>query len=182
MGQHLGATQLTVSGIITHLHVRAINPSSSRGVLVIGGLHFACLLGKNGRTHRKREGDGKSPVGRWKLGQLYYRSDKMGHVKGARSLKPGDGWCDATGHGRYNRPVSLPFAASHEGMWRKDEAYDLVCLTDHNQRPRIQGLGSAIFFHLWREGASGTEGCIALAEADFRKVLTLIKGTAYLVI
>jgi L,D-peptidoglycan transpeptidase YkuD (ErfK/YbiS/YcfS/YnhG family) len=106
----------------------------------------------------------------------------MGHVTGGKPLKKADGWCDAKGHGRYNRAVTLPFAASHENMWRQDEAYDLVCLTSHNQRPRVQGLGSAIFLHIWREGSMGTEGCVALKEADLRRVLAKCRGTTYLVI
>ena len=149
-------------------------------MLEVGGLRFPCLLGKNGRTHFKREGDGKSPVGRWKLGQLFYRPDKSLHVCGGKRLKTTDGWCDATGHRLYNRPVTLPFDASHEEMWRKDEAYDLVCLTSHNQRPRVQGLGSAIFLHVWRAGATGTEGCVALKRSDLRKLLARLSGKTYL--
>ncbi len=176
------ATQLTVSRNITYLHIRAINPSSAQGFLEINGGRFACILGQEGRTHFKREGDGKSPIGRWKLGQLFYRPDKTGHMRGAKPLKATDGWCDAPGHRLYNRPVKRPFAASHEAMWRQDEAYDLVCLTDHNQRPRVQGLGSAIFLHVWRDGAVGTAGCVALKQADLRKVLRLCRSKAYLVI
>ncbi len=149
-------------------------------MLEVGGLRFPCLLGKNGRTHFKREGDGKSPVGRWKLGQLFYRPDKLLHVCGGKRFKITDGWCDATGHRLYNRPVTLPFDASHEEMWRKDEAYDLVCLTSHNQRPRVQGFGSAIFLHVWRAGATGTEGCVALRRSDLRKLLAHLLGKVYL--
>ncbi len=151
-------------------------------MLEVGGLRFPCLLGKNGRTHFKREGDGKSPMGRWKLGQLYYRPDKMLHFRSGKPLKTTDGWCDATGHRLYNRPVTLPFNASHEEMWRRDKAYDLICLTSHNQCPRVQGLGSAIFLHVWRIGATGTEGCVALKESELRKLLARLRGKTYLVI
>ena len=106
----------------------------------------------------------------------------MGHVSRGKPLKDTDGWCDAIGHRRYNRAVTLPFAASHESMWRQDSGYDLVCLTNHNQRPRIQGLGSAIFLHVWRDGSAGTEGCIALKKADLRRVLAKCRGATYLVI
>lgn len=145
-------------------------------------MRFACLLGKRGRTHFKREGDGKSPVGRWRLVQLFYRPDKVRHPRGGKAVTESFGWCDDRNHGQYNRAVKLPFLGSHEAMWRQDEAYDLVFVTDHNQRPRLRGLGSAIFFHLWREGATGTEGCVALKAADFRKVLALCRGETYLVI
>ena len=99
-----------------------------------------------------------------------------------RRLKQSDGWCDAKGHRLYNRAVALPLAASHEKMWRKDGAYDLVVTTNHNQRPRKQGGGSAIFLHVIRKGATGTEGCIALSEKHLRILLGLCSRKCYLVI
>ena len=138
-----------------------------------------------GRTHFKREGDNKSPHGKWKLEQLYFRFDKS--IRPATGLKisalhKDDGWCDAKGHKNYNRLVRLPFAASHETLWRGDEAYDLLVTTDHNQRPRVHGAGSAIFLHVWRNGAKGTEGCVALRANDLRKVLAACSNKAFLVI
>jgi L,D-peptidoglycan transpeptidase YkuD (ErfK/YbiS/YcfS/YnhG family) len=174
-----------VSKTITYLHVFAINACSPVGRLVIGGLSFPCLLGRNGRTFLKREGDGKSPKGKWRLERLYYRPDKLRHFSSsikAAPLKKSQAWCDAKGHKDYNRQVRLPFSASHEEMWRNDAAYDLVITTNHNQRPRVQGLGSAIFLHVWHKGAKGTAGCVALKSADLTKVLARCSGRSYLVI
>jgi L,D-peptidoglycan transpeptidase YkuD (ErfK/YbiS/YcfS/YnhG family) len=162
-----------VSKIITHLHIRAINACSSRGILTLGATGFPCRLGKTGRRFRKREGDGASPVGIFRLEQLYYRSDKMGRPRTrlkSHPLSKDDGWCDAPSHFAYNRLVQLPFSASHEALWRSDDAYDLVISTSHNERPRIRGFGSAIFLHV-TNGAKGTEGCIALSEKHLRMVL-----------
>jgi L,D-peptidoglycan transpeptidase YkuD (ErfK/YbiS/YcfS/YnhG family) len=174
-----------VSNSITYLHVFARNACASRGTLKIGQTIFPCLLGKSGRRFAKREGDSASPKGKWKLEQLYFRPDKMGRPKSklkTKSLKPSDGWCDAAGHGQYNRFVPLPFKASHENLWRKDRAYDLVATTDHNQRPRKQFGGSAIFLHVIDKGATGTEGCIALSEKHLRQVLSRCGSHTYLVI
>ena len=145
-------------------------------------MQFPCLLGKNGRTFRKREGDGKSPRGRWLLVDAYFRQDRILALPRAIRLKPSDAWCDAPGHKDYNRKVVLPFAASHEKLWREDEAYDILITTNYNRRPRLRGAGSAIFLHLWRKGATATEGCIALRRHDMLIVLSKIKGKAYLVI
>ena len=148
-------------------------------------MSFPCLLGKSGRRFGKREGDGASPKGKWKLEQLYYRPDKIGHLQSAissKALKKTDGWCDAAGTGRYNRHVVLPCAVSHERLWRTDQAYDLVVTTDHNQRPRKQFGGSAIFLHVINKGATGTEGCIALSEKHLRQVLSCCGKNTYLVI
>lgn len=167
---------------LTHIHIHAISDRVSHGILRVGNLSFPCLLGRNGRTFRKREGDGKSPRGSWHLTDFYYRSDRVLRFPLAKRLNPSDAWCDAPGQKDYNRKVVLPFASSHENLWREDEAYDILITTHHNQRPRIQGAGSAIFLHLWRKGATGTEGCIALRRRDMLIVLSKTKGRSYLVI
>ena len=151
----------------------------------MGHSTFPCLLGKSGRRFAKREGDGASPKGLWKLEQLYYRPDKMGKplsTLNTRALRPSDGWCDAAGHGQYNRYVALPLKVGHENLWRKDRAYDLVVTTNHNKRPRKQFGGSAIFLHVINKGAAGTEGCIALSEKHLRQVLSRCSRHTYVVI
>jgi L,D-peptidoglycan transpeptidase YkuD (ErfK/YbiS/YcfS/YnhG family) len=161
------------------------NPSDSRGVLKLGHVYYPCLLGKNGKTCQKREGDGKSPIGKWKLELLYFRPDKMGRPRtslNCKPMKPFDGWCDAPNHERYNRHVALPFNASHEVLWRRDRAYDLVMITNHNQRPRKRGGGSAIFLHVISKGATSTEGCIAVSERHLQHVVSRCSKATYVVI
>ena len=103
-------------------------------------------------------------------------------LRAAKPLRQNDGWCDAPAHKDYNRKVKLPFRDGHEELWRADEAYDILAITDHNQRPRIKGAGSAIFLHLWRKGATGTEGCIALKRKDMLVLLSRLRGKIYVVI
>lgn len=86
-----------------------------------------------------------------------------------RPITPADGWCEAPGDRNYNRPVKLPYAASRESLARGDALYDIVVILSHNERPRIKGAGSAIFFHL--AGAGPTAGCIAISLKDMRKIL-----------
>lgn len=81
-------------------------------------------------------------------------------------LHPSLGWCDAPGDANYNRIVRLPYAASHERLWRRDHLYDLIVILGYNDYPRAQGRGSAIFMHLARAGYSPTEGCVALSRRD----------------
>ena len=170
--------------MITHLHVRAINACSSRGFLVIGATHFPCRLGKTGRRNIKREGDGASPIGYYKLEQLYFRPDKMLRPRSllkTKLLTKSDGWCDSVQSFAYNRHVKLPIEAGHEKLWRSDSAYDIVITTSHNQRPRVRGAGSAIFLHLTNH-ANGTEGCVALSMRDLRIVLSRCSRNTRLVI
>ena len=141
--------------------------------LHISHLVFPCLIGRTGRTHRKREGDGASPVGVFDLTQGFYRADRVAKVAYARPMRKSDGWCEVPRSHFYNKHVKLPFRDGHETMWREDGAYDIVFATTHNSRPRVRGLGSAIFFHLTREGALATAGCVAVSPGDMRKILGL---------
>jgi L,D-peptidoglycan transpeptidase YkuD (ErfK/YbiS/YcfS/YnhG family) len=181
----LDSTQQGVSKMITHLHVRAINERAVEGRLHVGGLVFPCIIGRNGRTHNKREGDGKTPVGRFWLRQGFYRADRMfnpGAQLGFRVMRRNDGWCEVPGSGFYNRHVQLPFRDGHETMWRDDEAYDVVFASSHNERPRVQGRGSAIFFHMTRDGSRVTAGCVAVSKENMRKVLALCGKKVVLVV
>ncbi|MDE2446401.1 MAG: L,D-transpeptidase family protein [Alphaproteobacteria bacterium] len=164
--------------------MRAINACSSSGFLVLGQSHFPCQLGKRGRRFLKREGDGASPKGRLVLKTLYFRPDRMRRPDtrlSSKAMTRNLGWCDAPDDFHYNRPITLPFKPSHEVLWRDDQAYDIVITTNHNERPRKLGAGSAIFFHL-TNGASGTAGCIALSAQHMRLILQRCGRNAVLVI
>jgi L,D-peptidoglycan transpeptidase YkuD (ErfK/YbiS/YcfS/YnhG family) len=179
------AKQQPVRKTVTYLHVRAINACSTRGTLTIGAIWVPCALGRSGRKYLKREGDGASPVGIWRLEQGFFRADKILRPRSMlpfTHLKKGWGWCETVGDRNYNRRVSIPYATSHEELSRKDDLYDIVIETDHNKRPRVQGRGSAIFFHLVRDGYGPTAGCVALSFKDMRKILARCKGKAKLVI
>jgi L,D-peptidoglycan transpeptidase YkuD (ErfK/YbiS/YcfS/YnhG family) len=144
--------------------------------LHIGHLVFPCIIGRNGRGRIKREGDGKTPVGAFDLRQGFYRADRGSmpapHLK-VRQMQKNDGWCEVPYSCFYNNHVKLPFRDGHETMWRNDEAYDIVFATSHNERPRVKGLGSAIFFHLTRQGSAVTAGCVAVSKPDMLKILNL---------
>ncbi len=87
------------------------------------------------------------------------------------ALRRNDGWCDAPDDPNYNRPVSLPYPASHERLWRDDAVYDIIVILGHNDDPPVPGRGSAIFMHLARPGYGDTEGCVALSLEDLKTVL-----------
>lgn len=149
-------------------------------------LHFAgktyrCATGKGGMTQKGGEGDGATPLGTFPLREGWYRADRVilpATSLPFRQIQPDDGWCDDPAHPLYNLPVKLPFAASHEKMWREEHVYDIVIPLGYNDDPIVPGKGSAIFFHLARPDYSPTEGCIALALADMLEVLAgVTRGT-----
>lgn len=140
------------------------------------GLEFPCAIGKGGMIPQaeKTEGDGGSPLGRWKLLRVYWRADRLPRPETdlpTIPISPEDGWCDDASDPLYNRPVLLPYPASHEKMWREDHAYDIVIELSHNRNPVEPGKGSAIFMHVARENYQDTEGCIALKLEDLQQVL-----------
>ena len=144
------------------------------GILSIGNMHFRCSLGRSGRKCLKREGDGATPVGAWDFRRIFYRGDRMKPPRasaGPRALRPFDGWCETVGDRNYNRLVRMPYAASHETMTRQDHLYDIVVELSHNERPRVQGHASAVFFHLRDPDGGPTAGCIAVSERDMRVIL-----------
>ncbi len=139
-----------------------------------GDLRFPCSLGRSGRSHLKREGDGATPVGAWLLRRVFYRVGRLLPPRSLvtpRPIRRDDGWCEAVGDRNYNRPVRMPYAGSHETMARADGLYDIVVELSHNERPRVQGLGSAVFFHLRRDDGGPTAGCIAVSLRDMLLIL-----------
>jgi L,D-peptidoglycan transpeptidase YkuD (ErfK/YbiS/YcfS/YnhG family) len=159
--------------------------SRVRGLLLIGRHVLPCMLGTGSITRFKHEGDGATPAGRMALLALRFRLDRWPRPPGqfaAIPIRADDGWCDDPCDGRYNRPVPLPFAASHERLWRDDYVYDLVGILDWNISRRTIGRGSAIFLHLTRPERSPTAGCIALDEHHMRQLLRLMRPGAVFVI
>lgn len=160
---------------LARLRVHPLPGSPTLGRLVAGTAVIPCALGRCGIRAVKREGDGASPRGVFRLRGGYFRPDRFS-VRPAsplplRAIRPDDGWCDAAGDRRYNRPIRLPSPTSAEAMWRDDGLYDLVLDLDHNRGPIRPGAGSAIFMHVAREGFKPTEGCVALRPADLRRLL-----------
>jgi L,D-peptidoglycan transpeptidase YkuD (ErfK/YbiS/YcfS/YnhG family) len=158
---------------LTVLRVRPVPGNRVRGWLTAGPHRVPCALGPAGIVRSKREGDGGTPAGRFRILWGYYRPDRLRPVAGGVPLIPlrrDQGWCEDPRSPRYNRPVRLPAADCTDRMWRNDHLYDLVFVLDQNFSPRARGRGSAIFFHLARPGLTATAGCIAISPSDMRKL------------
>lgn len=143
-------------------------------MLLAGGMAAPCALGRAGVTFAKREGDGATPMGRFGLVAVLYRPDRLHRPITALPVHPinaADGWCDDPTDRNYNRPVTLPYPASHERLWREDNLYDVVVILDYNLRkPRPAG-GSAIFLHLAAPGLPPTAGCVAVTPESMGRIL-----------
>jgi L,D-peptidoglycan transpeptidase YkuD (ErfK/YbiS/YcfS/YnhG family) len=150
--------------------------SGTGGMLTLGGDSFRATLGRGGVRADKREGDGATPVGVLPLRRVLYRPDRVPPPVSAvavDALSPTDGWCDDPAHNDYNRLVQLPMDGRAETLWRDDPLYDIIGVLGWNDRPVRPGAGSAIFLHVAPPGFTPTDGCVALAPADLRRVLEL---------
>ncbi|WP_428490950.1 L,D-transpeptidase family protein [Rhodopila sp.] len=150
--------------------------ATADGHLTIGAETFRAGLGRGGVRAAKQEGDGATPLAALALRQVLYRSDRGAAPVCAvpvEPLSPQDGWCDDPANAAYNRRVRLPIQASAERLWRDDALYDIIGVLGWNDAPVRRGRGSAIFLHIARPDYAPTDGCIALAANDLRRVLAL---------
>jgi L,D-peptidoglycan transpeptidase YkuD (ErfK/YbiS/YcfS/YnhG family) len=161
--------------------VRPAPGRKTRAIVQVGPLRLPAAIGCSGRTSRKREGDGATPIAAMPLLSGFLRGDRLAQPQSAlplRRIRPTMLWCDAPQHPSYNRLVRAPFKPSHEEMQRKDVLYDICLVLDWNVTTRRRHAGSAIFFHLIRPGYEPTAGCIALARRDMLRILPhLRRGT-----
>lgn len=148
--------------------------------LVYNGIKYKCSIGNGGFSNKKREGDRCTPIGVFQVTDILYRKDKLKHLVSNYDLQiisPSDGWCDDPNSKDYNKKIKFPFANSAEDLFRQDDRYDIVCVTNHNQNPIIPGAGSAIFIHVASKNYSTTEGCIALSLKDLTKIISTLTKT-----
>ena len=148
------------------------------GYLSYKNLKFKCALGKKGIKNKLREGDKITPKGIFKTGNLYYRHDKIKNLRTQLKkikITKNLGWCDDPNHKCYNRPIRLPFEASHENLYRKDRIYDLVLVINYNIQPTKKNKGSAIFLHIAKKNYVPTNGCVAIKKNDFLKLLKILR-------
>lgn len=154
----------------------------TRGTARLGARSFDCALGHSGLVADKREGDGGTPVGRFPFRRLLYRADRVPRIETrlpARHIEPSDGWCDDPASPDYNKPVRLPFAASHEEMWLASALYDLVVIIGHNDDPVVPGAGSAVFLHVARDDWAPTAGCVAFRREDLLTILSDVSASDF---
>ena len=150
----------------------------NKHTLKVDEFYFKCSIGKNGIFKSKIEKDKKTPRGIFKIGNLYFRKDRL--KKPITSLRCIDikktmGWCDDVRFPKkYNKSIKTNEKIKHEKLKRKDHKYDLLIPIKYNYDNPITGLGSCIFIHLTKD-YKPTAGCIALKKKDFLIMLKIIK-------
>ena len=159
---------------LSTLSVRAAPGSRIRGLMTAGPLAFPVALGRGGILANKREGDGGTPRGTFRLKRLWWRADRAPRPATAlpvRRITAQDAWCEDPDDRRYNQPVRVPAGRPGDRLRRDDQLYDFIIEIDHNTRPRVARRGSAVFLHVARPDLSASAGCITMSKGRLRGLL-----------
>ena len=148
----------------------------NKHTLLFKDFKFRCCIGKNNFSKKKIEGDKKTPIGIFDLGDLFYRADRF--EKPFTSLKTHKidknmAWCNDVNHKNYNKLIKIDKNIRYEKLFRKDYKYDFFIPIKYNFKKVIPGNGSAIFIHLTKN-YKPTTGCVALSKKDFLILIKLI--------
>ena len=150
----------------------------NKHTLQIHEFKFKCCIGEKGSTIYKKEGDKKTPKGKFKIGNLYFRKDRKEKpftLLKCVEIKKNMGWCDDIRFpNKYNKLIKIKKKIKHERLFRRDYKYDLMVPIKYNFKKPTTGLGSCIFIHLTKD-YKPTAGCIGLKQKDFLIMLKLVK-------
>ncbi|MDR4887746.1 SH3 domain-containing protein [Fredinandcohnia sp. QZ13] len=132
-------------------------------------LNTTGYIGKNGFASNKKEGDGKSPVGKYTIGTAFGQKGNPGTKLPFRNITNDDVWVDDPESPLYN---SWQSRNETQGQWKSAEnmmhrLYTYGFVINYNTE-RTPYKGSAIFFHV---GSGYTLGCTATSEANVIKLL-----------
>lgn len=133
------------------------------------------VIGKNGMTREKKEGDMKTPIGLFQMGTGFgTRPAPSPSSWPYRLAGQNDYWVDDPLSPDYNQWVC--YSGDPRSRWQSFEQlaippYTYAAVIRYNDSPVVPGKGSAIFFHIWSGPESYSAGCVTVAEEEVAKVL-----------
>tara|TARA_B100001113_G_C20949295_1_gene552407 strand:- start:210 stop:701 length:492 start_codon:yes stop_codon:yes gene_type:complete len=145
--------------------------------LLFNHYKIKCAVGKRGISKKKIEGDFKTPKGSFKILNIFYRKDRVFHLKTNIPKSPiykNMGWCDDPDSKKYNKLIKFPFSYRAEKLYRSDNIYDIILVLNYNMKPTIKDKGSAIFIHVAKKKYNSTKGCVAIAKRELKKIIKSI--------
>lgn len=153
--------------------------------VTIGHAGAAWGLGLNtahGDGPIKREGDGRSAAGVFRIGEAFGYGSRADTGLAYRALQASDYCIDVDGSPSYNRIVdahAVDTTGSTEPMRRDlhlngDQRYRLGFVIEHNAAGK-RSAGSCIFAHLWQSPTDTTTGCTAMSDATMEHLLAWLK-------
>jgi len=135
-------------------------------------------LGLNAPQHGgplKREGDGRSPAGVFRIGEAFGYAAHAATALPYRALSATDYCMDVSGTAQYNRIVDANVVGADAVKGSSEPMrYRLGFVIEHNAQAAPQG-GSCIFAHLWKSPTDATTGCTAMTPAVMESLLAWLK-------
>jgi D-alanyl-D-alanine dipeptidase len=125
----------------------------------------------------KREGDGKSPAGVFRIGTAFgYAAAplpgwKMPYLPLTESIECVDDPASKFYNRIVDRTTVAPDWNSSEHMRDTGEYYRWGLAVEHNADPATPGGGSCIFLHIWGGTGKGTTGCTAMEGSEVEALL-----------
>jgi L,D-peptidoglycan transpeptidase YkuD (ErfK/YbiS/YcfS/YnhG family) len=169
-------TVTAASRASTYATLRAYRMTGKNRVLVFGP--WTARVGYHGTAPpgRKREGDGRTPSGRYGFSFFFGVDPDPGVAFPYRRAYPYDYWDDDPGSARYNEWTDARQVSAGRGpeSMHKTPAYDYAAVNAYNAA-RTPGRGSAIFLHVGPGGP--TAGCVSLPEGQLLQVLRWLTPT-----
>ncbi|MDM5200780.1 L,D-transpeptidase family protein [Fictibacillus enclensis] len=134
------------------------------------------VIGKNGISPAKKEGDGKSPAGIYDIGRSFGTVKKpSGITLKYTKTDQYDYWVDDVTSKDYNKWIV--YKGDPNKRWKSFERmqleplYHYGAVIEYNMDPIVKGDGSAIFFHVWRASDKPTAGCTATSKENVLQLL-----------
>ena len=156
----------------------------NKDTLIVDQFKFKCSIGKKGITKNKFEGDLKTPKGKFKIGTLYWRKDRVRLPQTnliCKKIKKNMAWCNDSNSRFYNKEIKINKNIKYEKLFRNDHKYDYFILLEYNYKNIIKNKGSAIFIHLTKN-YKPTAGCVAVSKKDFLILTRLIDDNSKILI
>ena len=179
-----GAQLVTVQAAgerVTHATVRTWRRSGP--CWVAAGHPYPARVGWNGLRRNRREGDGTTPIGTFRIHATMYGNEPNPGVRFRYvRLRCGDWWVEDPRSPDYNtfqrvgcgrRP---PFRVTTPDMSKDRRAYPYLAVVEFNMHPVVPGRGSGIFLHA--QTGRPTNGCISLRRRDLVGVLRWLRPAA----
>lgn len=151
-----------------------LEKESRRGLWNVVGT-MPAAIGRHGMSADKREGDGKTPIGRFEMGIGFGTLPAPARCRWPyKRVGPHDYWVDDPESPDYNQWVH--FEGDPALRWKSFERLEIplyarAAVIRYNEAPIVSGKGSAIFFHIWGGSDSYSAGCVTVAEENVSRVL-----------
>ena len=125
----------------------------------------------------KREGDGKSPAGRFPLTLVFGTAVKPEKLTFPYIRVDSQTECvDDVNSTHYNKIVGRHQVGNFD--WKSSEKmleigppYELGVFVAYNSYPVVRGNGSCIFLHIWKDASTPTAGCTAMERTNLERIV-----------